>query len=257
MDDSSAADELVAQRRAAQLLRNAQRVFALTGAGISTESGIPDFRGPDGLWRRSPAAQRIFDIDAYRSDPEVRRIAWQMRRSSPILQARPNAAHRALARLAESGRTVTIATQNIDGLQQMAGSTEVLELHGTFWRCVCLDCGDRRPIEDVFRRLDDGEVDPPCAVCGGMLRTDTVAFGQHLDSAVLDAAREAAEGSDVALAIGTSLSVHPAAGLCGTAVAAGAALVVVNGEPTSYDSSATVVIRSRIGEAVPSIVARA
>lgn len=240
----------------AGLLRAARRVFVLVGAGMSTESGIPDFRGPRGLWRTNPAAQRVFDIDAYLSEREVRRVAWQMRLSSPIRTARPNAGHLALATLAESGRTVTIATQNIDGLQQMAGSSDVLELHGTFWRSVCLGCGDRRGIEEVFRRLDSGEEDPDCRACGAILRTDTVAFGQELDPDVLSAAWHAAADCDVAMAIGSSLGVHPAAGLCEVAASGGGDLIILNAEPTPYDDIATAVIRRPIGEVLPLLVDR-
>ena len=244
-----------AEATAAELIAAATRVFVLAGAGMSTESGIPDFRGPHGLWTTNPAAQRVFDIDAYMADEHVRRVAWQMRRSSPIIDARPNAGHYALASLAETGRTVTIATQNIDGLQQMAGSAEVWELHGTFWRARCLECGDLQGIERVFARLDEGEVDPECRLCGGILRTDTVAFGQSLDPEVLRAAGEAAANCDLALAIGTSLAVFPAAGLCELAIDRGAAFVIVNGEPTAYDELAAAVISDRIGSVLPRLVA--
>lgn len=243
-----------AEATAADLIAAAKKIFVLVGAGMSTESGIPDFRGPHGLWTTNPAAQRVFDIDAYLADERVRRVAWQMRRTSPIIEARPNAGHYALAALAETGRTVTIATQNIDGLQQMAGSPDVLELHGTYWRARCLECGDLHGIERVFARLDAGEEDPKCQLCGGILRTDTVAFGQPLDPLVLQAASEAAMECDLALAVGTSLAVFPAAGLCEVAIDRGTAFVIVNGEPTAYDEVATAVVSERIGSVLPRLV---
>jgi NAD-dependent deacetylase len=238
---------------AAGLIRSADRVFVLAGAGMSTESGIPDFRGPDGLWTMNPGAMRMFDLEAYRSDPDVRRKAWQVRRHSEIRTAQPNAGHQSLAAWYTDERAVTIATQNIDGLQQRAGSPKVLELHGTFWQSMCLDCSDRRPIEYTFARLDEGEEDPPCLVCGGILKTGTVAFGQPLDVRILTEAAEAAQHCDVALAIGTSLIVQPAALLCDVAVKAGAPLVVINGSETPYDDVASLVIREPIGPSLTRI----
>jgi NAD-dependent deacetylase len=224
----------------------ANRVFVLSGAGMSTESGIADFRGPNGLWTRNPAAARMFDIEAYRADREVRVAAWEQRYRSPIRGATPNDGHRALARW-QDGRTITIATQNIDGLHQQAGSETVLELHGTFWDSQCLDCGDRLPIARAFHRLERGEQDPACQRCGGVLRTATVAFGQSLDRAIWGQAVRAARTSDLALAIGTSLSVQPAASLCTVAAESGAPIVVINEQATDFDARADLVIRTGIG----------
>ncbi len=239
---------MTATDRLTRLVASAGRVFVLSGAGMSTDSGVPDFRGPGGIWTRNPAAARLFDIEAYRSDPDVRRASWRFRLDSPIRRAAPNRAHLALAAWESAGRAVTIATQNIDGLHRRAGSGAVLELHGTFWRSVCLDCGDRRPIEETFARVLAGEDDPPCQLCTGILRTDTVAFGQSLDAAVLTAAVDAARSCDLALAIGSSLAVQPAASLCEVAASAGAPLVIVNAEPTAYDALAALVIRDRIAD---------
>ena len=233
--------------RVAELLVGARRVLVLSGAGMSTESGVPDFRGPDGLWTRNPQAIRMFDLDAYRSDPELRVAAWQMRMASEIRTADPNPGHRSLAAWQSAGRSVPIATQNIDGLHQRGGSRSVLELHGSYWESMCLTCDERLPIEETFRRVDHREADPHCLTCGGILKTGTVAFGQSLPAAAWSQAVAAAESADVALAIGSALAVQPAASLCDVASAAGAPLVGINGEPTGDDDLATVVIHDRIG----------
>lgn len=239
---------------AARLLSEASHVFVLAGAGMGTESGVPDFRGPDGLWTRNPNAQRMFDLEAYRSDPRLRREAWRMRMTSEIRTAQPNAGHRALA-VWERSRRVSIATQNIDGLQQRTGSSEVLELHGSYWESMCLSCDDRGPVTEVFARVDGGEADPACRVCGGILKTGTVAFGQALPEDPWAAAQEAATQCDLALAIGSSLTVQPAASLCGLAVQAGAPLIVVNATATPADSLAEIVINDRIGPTLQGITA--
>lgn len=235
----------------AELISEAGQIFVLAGAGMSTESGIPDFRGPDGLWTKYPEAMRMFDLAAYRSDPEVRRAAWRIRRDGGIRDAKPNVGHYAVAAWETADRRVTVATQNIDGLQQQAEtSTRVLELHDTFWQTMCLSCDERLPIDQTFERLDAGEVDPNCHSCGGILKSATVAFGQQLDPRVLDSAVDAAQSCDLAIAIGSSLSVQPAASLCSVAMEGGAPLVIVNGEPTEYDEVATLIIRDRIGPAL-------
>jgi NAD-dependent deacetylase len=254
MKDRVAPDPLPAAATVAGHIGAAERIFVLSGAGMSTESGIADFRGPNGLWTRNPAAAKMFDIQAYRADREVRVAAWEQRYRSPIRTAEPNDGHRALAKI-EDERSVTIATQNIDGLHQRAGSRNVLELHGTFWASQCLDCGDRLPITETFQRWELGETDPPCRQCGGILRTATVAFGQSLDPGVWEQAVQAARGADLALAIGTSLSVQPAASLCTLASTAGAPVIVVNEQATDFDGQADLVIRGSIG-ALLSAVAR-
>ncbi|WP_068928039.1 SIR2 family NAD-dependent protein deacylase [Planobispora rosea] len=228
-------------------------VTALTGAGISTESGIPDYRGPDGLWRRDPDYEKLVTYDHYMADPEIRRRSWLFRRDSPAWRAEPNAAHRALAALPDAW----IVTQNVDGLHQRAGSPpeRVLELHGNMFGAVCTACGARSTTREAIDRVLAGENDPACHECGGILKTTTVMFGQALEPAVLMRAIEAAEECELFLAIGTSLQVQPAASLARVAVEAGARLVIVNGEPTPYDHMADEVINEPIGAAVPRLCA--
>jgi NAD-dependent deacetylase len=242
--------------RVRELVAEAAAVTVLTGAGISTESGIPDFRGPNGVWTRDPAAERLSSYQDYVSDPEVRRRAWQSRKEHAAWTAEPNAGHRALVDLERSGRLLALLTQNVDGLHQRAGSSpeKVVELHGTIWWVVCLSCGVRTPMADQLARVSDEDPDPPCTVCGGILKSATISFGQALDEDVVARAVAAATACDVFLAIGSSLTVHPAAGLCEVAVDAGARLVVVNADPTPYDDLADVVLPGRIGEILPTVV---
>jgi NAD-dependent deacetylase len=232
------------------------RVTVLSGAGISTDSGIPDFRGPRGLWTRNPAAERLFTIDSYLSDPEIRRRSWLARRENPAWEAQPNAGHLALVELERRGDLRALCTQNIDRLHQAAGNStdRVLELHGNMVEALCVSCGARSTTSEALARLGAGEADPRCLLCGGILKTATVMFGESLDPRVLDAAVAAAIDCDVFLAVGTTLQVHPAAGLCDVAVQAGAALIVMNAEPTPYDSQAQRVIREPISEALPALV---
>jgi NAD-dependent deacetylase len=234
----------------------AEAVTVLTGAGISTDSGIPDFRGPQGLWTKDPATQALFTIDAYVADPDVRRRAWQERLHHPAWGAAPGPGHRALVDLERRGRLRAICTQNVDGLHQAAGSDAslVLELHGTIHEAVCLGCGRQVPMTETLDRVRAGEPDPPCASCGGIQKSATVSFGQALDPDVLGAAAEAARACQIFLAIGSSLQVMPAAGLCRIATRAGAHLAIVNAEPTPFDEEADAVIRTPIGEALPAIV---
>jgi NAD-dependent deacetylase len=238
-------------------LAGAERVTVLTGAGISTDSGIPDYRGPNGVWTRNPEAQRMSTIQDYVADPEVRRRAWQSRKVHPAWNAEPNDAHRALAELEKTGKLTALVTQNIDELHQRAGSSreKVIELHGTIWWAECLTCGVRSPMADELARVDDDEPDPSCSLCGGILKSATISFGQPLDPAVLRAAWGAARSCDLFLAMGTSLMVQPAAGLCEVAVEAGARFVIVNAEPTPYDDIADTVLREPIGEILPALVA--
>ncbi len=233
-------------------------VAVLTGAGISTDSGIPDFRGPSGIWTRDPAAEKMSTFQVYVSDPAVRQRSWQARLSHPAWTAQPNAAHLALARLAASPIDTTVITQNIDGLHQRAGTPEdrVLELHGTMYTVVCVNCERRTPMSDALARVRAGEADPPCADCGGILKSATVMFGQQLDAKVLTRAAAAASAADLFLAVGSTLTVEPAASLCAVAAEAGASLVIVNRDPTPYDRLATAAISQPIGEVVPKIVDR-
>ena len=234
-------------------LKAAQRVAVLTGAGISTDSGIPDFRGPNGVWTRNPDAARQATIQNYVADPEVRRQAWRSRRDHPAWQAEPNAGHFALVGLEKLGKLLAVITQNVDGLQQRAGSSPdlVIEVHGTIWAVECLTCGRRTPMEDQLERVDAGEDDPRCVACGGIQKSATISFGQALVPAVLNRAWEAAAASDLFLAVGTSLTVYPVAGLCDVALEAGARLVIVNAQETPYDAIAHAVIRDPISTVLP------
>src|SRR6476469_3290526 len=235
-------------------MAEAKRIVVLSGAGVSTESGIPDFRGPNGLWTRDPSAERMSSFADYRDDPEVRRRSWRSRLAHPAWTAAPNAAHQALVSLERSGRLVALVTQNIDGLHQRAGSASVLELHGTMHETVCLTCADRRPMRAALDRVAAGEEDPPCEVCGGILKSATISFGQPLDTDVLMAARDAVLSCDLMLAVGSSLSVQPAAGLVGLAAQAGATVLICNASETPYDGLATVVLRGSLGEVLPALV---
>ena len=231
-------------------------VAILTGAGISTDSGIPDYRGPNGVWRKDPDAEKLVTYEYYMNDPEIRRRAWQVRRQAVTLGAEPNAAHRAIADLDASGVPVRVLTQNVDGLHQLAGlpDRKVLELHGSARRFMCTACGARGPMEEALARLDAGEDDPLCVLCGGILKSTTVMFGEQLDPLVLGEAVGITKACEVFLAVGSSLQVHPAAGLAGLAADHGARLVVVNAEPTPYDDLADEVVREPIGTAVPRLL---
>ncbi|MFC8272224.1 NAD-dependent deacetylase [Streptomyces sp. NPDC057271] len=232
-------------------------VAILTGAGVSTDSGIPDYRGPQGLWRRDPEAEKLVTYDFYMADPEIRRRAWQMRRNSPALKARPNAAHRAVAELEKApGVAVRVLTQNVDGLHQLAGTPDrkVVELHGTARSVVCTACHDRSTMGEALARVEVGEEDPPCRVCGGILKSATVMFGQRLDPRVLGEAMSITKAAEVFIAAGTSLKVQPAASLAGVAAEHGARLIIVNAEPTPYDALADEVVREPIGTSLPALL---
>ncbi|GAA2383110.1 SIR2 family NAD-dependent protein deacylase [Streptomyces coeruleofuscus] len=231
-------------------------VALLTGAGISTDSGIPDYRGPNGLWRRDPEAEKLVTYEYYMGDPEIRRRSWRMRRENQALQAEPNAAHRAVAELERSGVPVRVITQNVDGLHQLAGmpARKVLELHGTARSSVCTGCHARGPMADALARVEAGEDDPPCLECGGVLKPATVMFGERLDPVVLGEAAAISKACQVFVAVGTSLQVQPAAGLAGVAADHGARLVIVNAEPTPYDDRADEIVREPIGTALPELL---
>jgi NAD-dependent deacetylase len=237
----------------------AQQIVVLTGAGISTDSGIPDFRGPNGVWTKNPKAERTSDIRYYVSDPEVRKLAWQGRLRHPAWAAEPNAGHRALVDLDATGRLHTLVTQNIDGLHQVAGTSpsKVVEIHGTVTRVVCLSCGARLPMAQALDRVRAGEADPACELCGGILKSDTISFGQPLVEADLRRAEAAALVTDLLIAVGTTLTVYPVAALPQIAKQGGARVVVVNGEPTAFDDRADAVLRGQISELLPVLVASA
>jgi NAD-dependent deacetylase len=238
-------------------LREAARIVVLTGAGISTDSGIPDFRGPEGVWTRDPRAERLSNIGYYVADPSVRRESWQRRLAHPAWSAVPNAGHLALARLERSGRIDTLITQNIDGLHLAAGNSpeRVIEIHGSMRETICLACGDRQPMLATLERVRAGEPDPACLACGGILKSATVSFGQNLDPTDLARAEAAADRADLFLAIGTSLTVYPVAWLPERTLAAGGRLVIINAEPTPLDQRADAVLRGRIVEVLPGLIA--
>jgi NAD-dependent deacetylase len=237
-------------------LTGARRICVLTGAGISTDSGIPDYRGPNGVWTRDPDAEKLVTLSYYVADPDIRRRAWQMRRDLQAGDVQPNAGHRAVADLERQGRLLALITQNVDGLHQAAGSSPelVLEVHGTVHAVECLSCADRTTMRSALDRVDAGEPDPACLRCDGILKSATVSFGQELDERVLAAAAEAAADCDVFLAVGTSLQVWPVAGLTEIAAASGARVVIVNAEPTPFDDLADLVVREPIGTALPRLL---
>jgi NAD-dependent deacetylase len=238
-------------------LRASRSTVALTGAGVSTESGIPDFRGPNGIWTRDPKSERLSNIGYYIANPEIRRESWRRRLDHPAWGAKPNAAHRALAALEVAGRLELLVTQNIDGLHRAAGSSmeRLVEIHGTIRETACLGCGDRRPMREILARVAAGEEDPACERCGGILKSATVSFGQNLDPDLLARAEEAAATAELFLAIGTSLTVYPVARLPEIALDAGARLVIINAEPTRLDELAHAVIRGRAGEILAALAA--
>jgi NAD-dependent deacetylase len=233
-------------------------VGVLTGAGVSTDSGIPDFRGPDGVWTRDPSAQRYVEYHRYLAEPALRRQSWQRRLHHPARVAAPNAAHLALAELWRAGLVEKLVTQNIDGLHQAAGMPDeaVLELHGSMGTSMCVACGDRLPLAETLKRVADGEADPPCLRCGGVLKSGTIMFGEEIDDAVFGSAVRAAASCHLFLAIGTTLTVEPAASLCRVAVERGARLVIINRDPTPYDRLAVALLREPIGTAVPRLATR-
>jgi NAD-dependent deacetylase len=240
-------------------LTGARQITVLTGAGISTDSGIPDYRGPNGVWTRDPDAEKLVTLSYYLGDPDIRRRSWLLRQAMQDADPQPNAGHAALVDLERQGRLRALVTQNIDGLHQAAGSDPALvhEIHGTVHQVVCVDCGDRTTMRAALDRVAAGEPDPACLVCGGILKSATVYFGQLLDERVVAACTAAAADCDLFLAVGTSLQVWPAAGLADIAVGAGARLVVVNAQATPYDDVADLVVREPIGTALPRVVARA
>jgi len=249
------------------LVAEAAQITVLTGAGISTDSGIPDFRGPNGLWTKNPKAEKMSSIEHYLADPEVRRLAWQNRLVSPAWDAQPNAGHRAFVELERQGRLRGLITQNIDELHQRAGNSpaKVIEVHGTMWWSRCWTCDDRRPMQETLDRVRAGDEDPHCLVCraegrirsdaDGILKSDTISFGQALRPEVIDAALDAAESCDLLLAAGSSLSVFPAANVVPRAKSTGARVVILNGEPTGMDRYADVVVLGSLSELLPTLLA--
>jgi NAD-dependent deacetylase len=242
-------------QRATDWVRAAQRITVLTGAGISTDSGIPDYRGPNGVWTKNPAAEKASTLQHYLADPELRKLAWRNRVASPAWDAQPNAAHRALVDLERRGQLLALVTQNIDELHQKAGNdpSKVIEVHGTMHWSRCWSCNDRRHMPSILERVRAGEEDPACERCGGVLKSDTISFGQALVPEVIDAALSAAERCDLLIAAGSSLSVFPAANVVPRAKSAGARVVILNGEATKMDRFADAVVLGPLSDTLPAL----
>lgn len=242
--------------RAAALLAAAERVVVLTGAGISTDSGIPDFRGPNGVWTKNPAAEKMATLQNYVADRDVRKAAWQNRLHSPNWSAKPNIGHFALAEFGRTGRLHTLITQNVDGLHQAAGSdpAAMVEIHGTVREVMCLSCDDRAPMARALARVEAGEEDPACRSCGGILKSATISFGQSLVMDDLARAERAARACDLMLAIGTTLAVYPIADVVPVAKRSGASVVILNAEPTAMDGLADALLHASIADVLPTIL---
>ena len=241
---------------AAQAITEAERIVVLTGAGISTDSGIPDFRGPKGVWTKNPAAEKASHISYYVEDADVRRAAWLNRLDTPVWTAEPNLGHACVFELERRGQLHAVVTQNVDGLHQAAGHDDdnVIEVHGTVRYTRCLSCGDRRPMREALDRVRAGEEDPPCRACGGILKSDTISFGQSLVPEVIDRALRVSGESDLMLAIGSTLSVYPAANCVPTAKRTGSKVIIVNGQPTEMDHHADHLLIGQIGDILPQLV---
>ena len=236
-------------------IASAKRVVALTGAGISTDSGIPDFRGPNGVWTKNPTAEKLSDIRYYMADPGIRQASWQSRLEHPAFTAKPNAGHRALVDLEKQGRLHALITQNIDGLHIVAGNSRqrVFEVHGNLHQAVCMSCGGKGPMQPVLDRVRAGEADPPCRDCGGILKSDTISFGQQLVPEVIEGALRAAREADLLLSVGTSLRVFPIANAVPIAREAGARIVIMNAEATQFDDIADARLDGWISEELPQL----
>ena len=242
------------------LLATSQRIAVLSGAGLSTASGIPDFRGPQGLWTTNPGAEALTDIETYVTDQEVRKLAWQNRLHSPIWTAAPNAGHRALVDLERNGRLVGIVTQNIDGLHQAAGSSPdiVVEVHGSAHRSVCLTCHHEQPISVVLERVEHGDEDPRCTqgepACQGLLKSATISFGQQLHRLSMPRASAIAQNCDVLLCLGSTLGVYPVASIVPLAKESGARIIICNRGATSMDELADERISGDLAEILPALL---
>jgi len=243
--------------QAAQLVAGAERVVVLTGAGISTDSGIPDFRGPEGLWTKNPEAEKTATIQHYLSDTSVRQRSWERMAEGSMWDGKqPNAGHEALVRLEELGKLHLLITQNVDGLHEVAGTSRdrLVEIHGTTRYVRCLDCGDEAPMERALERVRGGEADPACRTCGGILKSATISFGQNLVHSDLERSELAATSCDLMLAVGTTLTVYPIANVVPIALQSGADVVIINAEPTPFDREASVVLHASISDVLPQVV---
>ncbi|MDO5533120.1 MAG: Sir2 family NAD-dependent protein deacetylase [Propionibacteriaceae bacterium] len=242
---------------ARDLVSRSSRILALTGAGLSTASGIPDFRGPQGRWTQDPDAEKVSVLSYYLGDEDIRRKAWQIRATSPHWDAAPNAGHLALVELERAGKLSGIVTQNTDGLHLVAGSSPELvhEVHGNARRWRCEDCGTSGAMEQMRELVLAGDTDPRCPECDGITRATVILFEEMLEPDVLNASVALAEEADLVLAIGTTLTVHPVAGLVPYAFGHSARVVIVNNQETPYDYLADAVLRDPIEEVLPALVA--
>ncbi len=246
-------DDAVAAATA--FVNDAERIVVLTGAGISTDSRIPDFRGPQGVWTKNPGAEKSATLQNYLADPDVRRNSWRNRLDSPMWAAEPNLGHVALTQLETRRKLLLLITQNVDGLHVDAGSDpdKIVEVHGTAKHVGCMSCDYDAPMQEVLDRVRQGEDDPACPDCDGILKSKTISFGQSLVAEDLQRAQLAAENCDLMLAVGTTLGVYPIANAVPIAKQAGAPVVIVNGSETEMDFLGDVVIRGSISHVLPLI----
>ena len=241
--------------KAAGLIKSSRKLVVFTGAGVSTESGIPDFRSPGGIWEKYDSSK--FTIDYFVYDPEIRKIHWKILTEGGMAgEAQPNYAHMAIAELHRMGKLDCVVTQNIDFLHQKAGvpDKKVFEVHGSMRQCICMKCHKVYPIDEIKKRLDSGDGDPCCSHCSGIIKPDVVMFGEMLPELVLEEAAYRASACDMMMVIGSSLVVYPAAAIPFRAAMAGARIAVINYSETSLDSRADVIIRSGAGEAMQKIM---
>lgn len=240
--------------RLASLIEASEVTVVFTGAGISTESGIPDFRSPGGIWTRYNPED--FTYQKFLTSPESRRLTWERFRLSGILDANPNPAHYALTELHRLGKLQCLITQNIDGLHQKAGTPEerIIEIHGTYHWVKCLSCGQRYPSKEILRRLEAGVEIPECDRCGGLLKTAAISFGQPMPEREVTQAQRWSRMADLFIVVGSSLVVYPAAELPLIAVQSGAKLAIINMTRTPMDRFAEVVILGKAGEILPRVV---
>ena len=249
-----ASEESVAS--AAALIDQAERITVLTGAGISTDSRIPDFRGPQGVWTKNPGAEKQATLQNYLADPELRRRSWMSRLDSPVWAAEPNPGHQALLRLEVRRKLHLLITQNIDGLHHAAGSDpdRIVEVHGNVREVMCMSCDYRAPMQVALDRVRRGDADPSCPVCGGILKSATISFGQNLVMEDIERSNAAAATCDLLLAVGSTLSVFPVARVVPIAKTSGARVVIVNGSPTEMDDLADVLVTGSISQALPRVL---
>lgn len=240
------------------VLRPAAKILVFTGAGISTESGIPDFRGPDGLW--SKVDPDDFHIDRYRSSPELRIRGWRMHLDGELWGARstvrPNTGHEAIKRLADADRLAGVVTQNVDGLHLVSGldDRQVAELHGNVRKSLCLDCAQVWDTETVLAWVEAGELDPACPDCGGMVKTATVMFGEILPQEEMEKAMEFLAVADAIIVVGSTVSVSPASDVVMYGGYLSLPIVIINQGPTEADEQAAIKIDAAIGEVLPGLV---